>query len=90
MRMERYKRGDIILNKYAGPRNPLRCFVYLGSNSQHTQGIELLNGRLAKADYYTKDVKQNPDKFVVVGHTDAFDVLKRDLKTALEVTADEQ
>ena len=78
------KRGDIILNKWAGHID-VRYFIYLGTDGNYIKGIEYIKGTWRRINYYKNDVKNqlmsNGERaYEVVGHTNFLDIAKTDLK----------
>ena len=73
------KCGDIVRNYWAGDENLTRYFVYLKNEGRYTSAIGFDGKRLRKAQYYSDQIKKEPDKFVVVGHIDLVDYIKAPL-----------
>lgn len=71
------KIGTIFINHYAGNKNPVRYFIYMGTTGKYVNGIYLNNGKLQKIQYYRDDFET--DMFEKVGYCNAFDVMKGDL-----------
>ena len=83
--MSRFKHGDLVLNKWAGEQNPIRVSVFIKSGKEHTYCVALdEGGKFTEVKYYTSDIEKQTDKFVKVGHTDAYQILKTDLLEARE------
>lgn len=78
----RPKKGDIILNRWAGTKEGA-YFIYTGTSGRYLNGMQLGNGRLTKTQYYVSGIDETlPDgnpAFEIVGHTNAYDVMKNDL-----------
>lgn len=76
------KKGDIILNRWAGA-NEGACFIYTGTAGRYVNGIQLSGGRLSKVQYYKSDMDKGfgdgQPVFKKLGHTDAYDIMKREL-----------
>lgn len=76
------KKGDIILNRWAGTVG-VAYFIYTSTSGRYINGLQLWNGRISKCQYYKSSLGEDfPDgqpAYVKVGHTDAFNVMKRDL-----------
>lgn len=75
--MSRFKRGDIIWNKWAADTNPIRAFVYTHTAGDAVHGIHVNRG-LERVRYY-KHVAEDIERFEIIGHTDEFDILMRDI-----------
>ena len=77
------KKGDIVLNRWAGMVEG-RYFIYTGTSGRMAKGIEMGNGKLHKVEYYKTSLDENhPDGqpvFQVVGKTTAFDVMVQELR----------
>jgi len=83
--MSRFKHGDLVLNKWAGESNPIRVSVFIKSGKEHTYCVAIdESGKFIEVRYYTSDIEKQTDKFVNVGRTDAYDILKADLIKAKE------
>lgn len=78
------KRGDIILNKWAGENNPIRHFIYTHTSGKYAYGIYLHGNRLSKGMYEKNFLeKKLPDgtaAYEVVGYSGAFDRMKNDIR----------
>ena len=88
MRESKFRKGDIIHNRYAGhPSN--KYFIYLGVSGRYVNGLALQEGKgIKKCQYYKSSMNEMLDgkpAFQVVGHTKAFDVMKQDLLKFIEV-----
>ena len=68
--MRKLKRGDILLNRYAGWMD---YFLYLGSNGRTAYGVSFIKidgkYKTKQVTYYTSALKEE-DKFPVVGYID--------------------
>lgn len=82
--MNRYKIGDIFLNKFAGHID-CRYFIYLGVSGDYIRALEYINkAGFRECKYYKKDIfnKKYHDgtpAYVKVGHTNFLDIAKNDL-----------
>lgn len=82
--MSRFKHGDLVLNKWAGKDNPIRVSVFIRSGKEHTYCVALDGaGKFTEVRYYTSDIEKQIDKFVKIGRTDAYALLKADLLKAM-------
>lgn len=88
--MGRFRRGDLILNKWAGERNPTRVSMFVGSNGKTVTVIDVVRGTLGKGVYYSRDLMNDTEHFIKIGHSDAFEVMKRDILAALKETEDKE
>ena len=87
--MSRFKHGDLVLNKWASKENPIRVSVFIKSGTEYTYCVALDGaGKFTEVRYYTSDIKNQTDKFVNVGHTEAYALLKADLIKATGEQAD--
>lgn len=87
MKENKFRKGDIIHNRYAGhPSN--KYFIYLGISGRNVNGLVLQEGKgIKKCQYYKSDMNKmlnGEPAFQVVGHTNAFDVMKQDLLRFIE------
>lgn len=77
------KKGDIILNRWAGENNPTKVFIYTGSSGRYVNGVQFMNGRLSKTQYYKHSLDEpfhdGEPAFIKVGHTETYEVMKNDL-----------
>lgn len=77
------KKGDIVLNRWAG-NVQYRYFIFTGKTGKYVHGIECIDGRLSKTKYYTHSLDEpfsdGEPAYKVVGYTDAFEVMKANLK----------
>ena len=84
----KFKRGDIIRNRWAGEKNPTRFFVIWKIYGKRVSVIELINGRLNFEGYSYNNVYElfhdGQPAFVKVGQTRAFELMKEELKGFLE------
>ncbi|EHD5018750.1 hypothetical protein JRB95_001377 [Listeria monocytogenes] len=77
------KVGDIVKNNWAG--HPyVRYFIYLGTFGDKIHGYRLSNGKLEKSLYSKQGLYETipfseKPAYEVVGHTDAFNLMKQDL-----------
>ena len=60
--MSRFKVGDIIINKWASDRNPLRKSMYIGFGFV----IAYYQGRSHKTTFI--DMEKDTEHFIVIGH----------------------
>lgn len=60
--MSRFKVGDVILNKWASERNPIRKGIYIGGGYL----VNLKYGRFHK--YTLVDLEEDTEHFVVIGN----------------------
>lgn len=60
--MSRFKVGDIIINKWASDRNPLRKSMYIGFGFV----IAYYQGSFHKATFI--DMEKDTEHFIVIGH----------------------
>ena len=77
------KCGDIVRNHWAGERNPTRYFIYLKNNGKYSEVINFDGKKLRRGKYYNSSFKENPDKFVVVGHINLIGFIKTPLMELL-------
>ena len=84
----KFKRGDIICNRWAGEKNPTRFFIIWKIYGKRVSVIELINGRLNFEGYSYTNVYElfhdGQPAFVKVGQTRAFELMKEELKGFLE------
>ncbi|WP_339260928.1 hypothetical protein [Lysinibacillus sp. FSL K6-3209] len=83
----KWRKGDIIHNRYAGhPTN--KYFIYLGVSGRYVNGLTLRKGKdIKECQFYKSSMNEMLDgepAFQVVGHTIAFDVMKQDLLKFIE------
>ena len=64
------KKGDIILNEWAGENNPCRISIITYIGKVHTNVLYEQKGAVKKAQYFTRDLKTDKEHFVVIGHLD--------------------
>lgn len=76
------KKGTIIRNHWAGENNPGRYFIYMGISGRYAVGIQYIDGKLQKVNYYKSDFADK-EKFEPVGYCNAFDVMKADIEKLL-------
>ena len=78
--MGRFKCGDLVLNKWAGKGNPLRVCVYLKQSGKYALVLYVdLFGKLESVNAYKGNIENDAEHYVLVGHTDAFDLLIADI-----------
>lgn len=84
--MAKFKLGDLVLNKWAGDLNPTKVFCYIKYSGKYSDVVSIDDeGKLIKQQYYSSsfnEVRDGEEMYVKVGHTNAFDVLKNDIKAA--------
>lgn len=82
------KKGDIVLNRWAGESNPTKVFIYTGTSGKYINGIDMVGGRLSKTQHYKRSLDEpfydGEPAYVKVGHTEAFEIMKKDLRTFQE------
>lgn len=87
MSENKFRKGDIIHNRYAGHPS-VKYFIYLGVSGKYVNGLELREGKgIKKCQYYKSSMNEMLDgepAFQVVGHTNAFDVMKQDLSKFIQ------
>ncbi|AVK98865.1 hypothetical protein FCT18_14645 [Lysinibacillus sphaericus] len=87
MTESKWRKGDIILNRY-GRHLPGKYFIYVGFSGRHVIGLDFADGKcIKKCQYHKSCVNEMLDgepAFQVVGHTNAFDVMKQDLLKFIE------
>ena len=92
--MSKFKRGDILRNRWAGEKNPTRFFIVWKTYGKKVSVIELINNKLNfEKDSYTDVYELFHDgepAFVKIGHTRAFELMREDLKMFLQVEELEQ
>lgn len=76
-------RGDIVINRSAG-HVMYRYFIFTHKSDGYIHGIEFV-GRLQKNKYHIRDLEDihhdGEPVFKIVGHSEAFDVMKSELRT---------
>ena len=78
--MGRFKCGDLVLNKWAGKSNPLKVCVYLKQSGEYALMLYVDSlGKLESVNAYKGNVENDAEHYVIVGHTDAFDLLASDI-----------
>ena len=78
--MSRFKQGDLVLNKWAGPNNPIKVSVFIKSGKTHTRCLALDRAdKFFEVTYYTSDIEKQTDMFVNLGQTAAYALLKSEL-----------
>lgn len=70
------KKGDVVLNKWAGESNPCRIFIITYIGKTYTNVLYEQKGAVKKAQYYTRDLKTDKDHFVVIDHLDYEKVIR--------------
>ncbi|MFJ8099374.1 hypothetical protein [Lysinibacillus sp. NPDC096212] len=85
--MIKFRKGDIIHNRYAGHPSS-KYFIYLGVSGRYVNGLSLQKGKDIKEFQFYKSsmntMLNGEPAFQVVGHTNAFDVMKQDLLKFIE------
>ena len=61
-------KGDIVLNRWAGYNNPARIFIVEHIGKEMTKVRYEVDGNLRSGNYYTKDLKEDKEHFVVIGN----------------------
>ena len=65
------KRGDIILNRWAGYVD-VRYFIYLKTSGRYVSGLEVVRNKISKAQYYKDEMKNafhdGKPAYKIVGH----------------------
>ena len=83
----KFRKGDIVRNNYAG-HPTVKYFIYLGISGKYVNGLSLHKGKvIKKCQYYKSDMTgliNGEPAFQVVGHTNAFDIMKEDLLKFIE------
>lgn len=87
--MNKFKQGDILRNRWAGEKNPIRYFIVWKIYGKKVAVVELINNRLNFNKSSYRDVYElyhdGKPAFVKVGHTGAFELMREDLKIFLKV-----
>ena len=89
MNERKFRKGDIVLNKWAGTPQG-RYFIFVHMNGNTVTGIHLTQKGAAKEDKYNKrdvltgKLPNGEYAYEVIGHTDGFEVLKNDLKLVVK------
>ena len=74
--------GTIIKNHWASKGNPVKYFIYTGTQGKYATGVYLEdNNRLLKLRVYASDFKKK-DEFEPIGYSKAFEIMKGDLRKA--------
>ena len=73
----RFKRGDIILNKWAGERNPINKFILLSYNAEYGCCLCYYSNKIHKTAYYLRDLDRDEEHFVLIGHAPIDDVFRQ-------------
>lgn len=73
-------KGDIILNHWAGEKNPVRISIVTHIGKKHTQVLYEHNGNLVKGEYYTSDLKNDREHFEIIDRFDYEKQIKDKLK----------
>lgn len=81
------KKGDIVLNKWAGKDNPCRIFIITYIGKTHTNVLYEQKGAVKKAQYFTRDLKTDKEHYEILGHLD-YEKVIRDKLSELKRGAD--
>lgn len=74
------RKGDIVLNKWAGQLNPCRISIITSVGKKHTDVLYEKNGNLTKGQFYTQDLKTDKEHFVIIDHLDYEKVIRDKLR----------
>jgi len=75
------KIGTIMKNRFASNVNPRKYFVYIGVDGKYVTGIYLDDDNKLGGVRYCKDDLRNGEMLEVVGYTEAFEIMRSDLKS---------
>lgn len=76
----RFRRGDIILNKWAGDNNPIKVFVYLGASGKYGKAWAVVDGTLREhTTCEPRAMNADTEHYILLGHTEAFSVARDDI-----------
>ena len=78
--MSRFKQGDLVLNKWAGPNNPIKISVCIKSGKTYTRCLALDGAdKFFEVTYYTSDMEKQKYMFVNLGQTAACALFKSEI-----------